>query len=196
MLVSGAMSWLWTFVYSRGGYYGNVATRGQHRGWGRGRGRGWTRGGQQAVKSELGWTYAGDQAVKAELDAQLDQYMTSTEWADVTVSPVSRWTESRCIRCRPTWLLRYIYICVEALWLNSHRDCDGVTGCRRWNAASLLSGHQRGPVGDFSWRWILFTGLPLFWKPGNVREFCKNEGKGTKSGNLCSQGNLQSNKTC
>jgi len=66
-------------VYSRGGYYGNVATRGQRRGWGRGRGRGWTRGGQQAVKSELGWTYAGDQAVKAELDAQLDQYMTSTE---------------------------------------------------------------------------------------------------------------------
>ena len=31
------------------------------------------------------------------------------------------------------------------------------------------------------------TGLPLlwnFWKPGNVGEFCKGQGKGTESGNL------------
>jgi len=33
---------------------------------------------QQAEKSELEWTHGGDQAVKAELDAQFDQYMTSS----------------------------------------------------------------------------------------------------------------------
>ena len=28
---------------------------------------------------------------------------------------------------------------------------------------------------------FLMSGLPLSWKPGNVREFCKGEGKGTIS---------------
>jgi len=29
---------------------------------------------------------------------------------------------------------------------------------------------------------LFYAGLPLFWKPGNVGEFCKGQGKGTKSG--------------
>ena len=50
------------------------------------------------------------------------------------------------------------------------------------------------------------SGLPLlwnFWKPGNVREFCKDQGKVREkykvregSGNLCSQGYLNWHNAC